>query len=62
MLQIFIITAILIGLSMLLLGTQILLKKKGKFPETHVGHNKDMRKLGISCAKCENAGSCSIKK
>ncbi len=46
---------------MLFLGTQILLKKKGSFPETHVGENKEMQKIGITCAKCENAGKCSVK-
>ncbi|TKG91107.1 hypothetical protein EYV94_22130 [Puteibacter caeruleilacunae] len=33
------------------LATQILLKKNGQFPDTHVGHNKDMKKLGLTCAK-----------
>jgi len=25
--------------------------RKSKFPETHVGHNREMRKRGIVCAK-----------
>jgi hypothetical protein len=61
MIKIFLISIILIAISFLFLGIQILLKKKGEFPETHVGENKKMRNLGISCAKCENAGKCSVK-
>jgi len=29
----------------------ILIKKKGKFPEYRVGHNRAMHKQGISCVK-----------
>jgi hypothetical protein len=62
MLQIFIITVVLISISFIFLGIQVFFKKKGKFPQTHVGENKNMNKLGITCAKCESAGSCSLKK
>jgi len=54
------------------LGIRILFKKNGTFPETHVGHNKEMRKRGISCATSTDTGcspadndisccSCSIR-
>ncbi len=33
------------------MGITILLKKGGQFPETHVGHNKNMQKRKIYCAK-----------
>ncbi|SDC29078.1 hypothetical protein [Williamwhitmania taraxaci] len=49
----------LIGIASLLmafvvigLGFNIFFLKK-KFPETEVGHNKDMRKRGIKCARTE---------
>jgi hypothetical protein len=47
----FIVFAIVIGLCFLGLGVSIFFKKNGKFPETEVGHNKEMRKRGITCAK-----------
>lgn len=40
------------------LAVRILLKPKGSFPDTHVGHNKEMRKRGIACAKLTDTG-CS---
>jgi hypothetical protein len=33
------------------MALNILIKKNGKFPAYQVGHNKDMRKMGISCVK-----------
>ncbi len=50
-LNILLLSVVLISLSMLGLGLNILIKKKGKFPSYQVGHNKDMHKLGISCVK-----------
>jgi hypothetical protein len=29
----------------------ILIRKNGKFPAYRVGHNKDMKRLGITCVK-----------
>ena len=45
------IVAVLAGL-----GIRILIKPGGEFPDTHVGHNKEMRKKGITCAKQEDLG------
>jgi len=36
---------------MLALGVQTFFSKKKKFPSTEVGQNRDMAKLGVSCAK-----------
>lgn len=47
----FIIIVILIGLSLIGLGIGMLLKKGGKFPETHIGKSKAMKDRGITCAK-----------
>ena len=41
----------LLALAMMGLGITMLIKRNGKFPETHVGHNKEMRKRKIYCAK-----------
>ena len=51
MLQVFIITSILLLLSVLILGFNIFFNKKGKFPATQIGHNKAMRKKGIYCPR-----------
>jgi hypothetical protein len=40
----------LIALAVLGLAVQIIFKKDHSFPDTHVGHNKNMKKLGITCA------------
>lgn len=40
----------LVGLAFLLIGFNIFLRKK-PFPDTHVGHNKEMKKRKIVCAK-----------
>lgn len=39
----------LVALAFVLLGFNIIFRKK-PFPDTHVGHNKDMKKLNIVCA------------
>ena len=57
------ITAILLIISFAGLGIKMLFKKGGKFPDTHVGSNAEMRKRGITCAKrtdigC-NSGACA---
>ena len=42
---------ILIGLCVFGLCFNIIFRKNGKFPETDVGSNREMRKRGIRCAK-----------
>jgi hypothetical protein len=51
-----IISIILIGIAMLLLGIRLLIDKGSRFPDTHVGSNPGMKKLGISCAQSINVG------
>ncbi len=58
---------ILLGIAFIGFATQILFKnlilnKKGKFPQISIGKNKNMRKLGLRCAKCEEIKSCKTKK
>lgn len=50
-LNLLIITLVMLSLAMLGMMLKILIKKKGKFPEYRVGHNRDMVKKGISCVK-----------
>lgn len=50
---ILLLTVVLIGLAFIGLAITILIKKGGKFPQTSVGKNKEMNKLGIHCVKHE---------
>ena len=54
--KLLIISIVLLAVSGLFFGVRMLLKKNGKFPETHVGRNREMRKRGISCAQDTNIG------
>jgi len=56
--KLLIISAIILAISGIFLGIRILLKHNGRFPETHVSRNREMRKLGITCAQDTNIG-CS---
>lgn len=59
--KILLITLVLLSLSMAGMMLNILIKKKGKFPEYRVGHNRDMHKKGISCVKHDEI-SCHNKR
>ena len=39
---------------MIFLSVGILLKKSGRFPDIHVGNNKEMRKRGIGCVQSQD--------
>jgi hypothetical protein len=52
MLQLLLIVSALVGLSILMLGINIFVFGR-KFPETEVGKNKDMIRLGLRCPHCE---------
>jgi hypothetical protein len=49
----FLIVAVLVGISVAGLAVGVIVK--GKFPETHVGRNADMKKMGVTCAKNDSA-------
>lgn len=38
------------------LGIKVLFRVRGRFPETHVGKNSEMRKRGITCARNTDVG------
>ena len=41
----------IVGLAVLLLGVKIFFVKGGRFPNTHIHDNPEMRKRGIKCAR-----------
>lgn len=51
----FLITAGMVVLALAGLGIKLLLSRKASFPEIHIGHNKEMHKRGIRCAKNEKS-------
>jgi hypothetical protein len=52
----------IVALAFVGLGVSIFFKKNGKFPETGVGHNPEMRKLGLNCAKSEEIKRFQLQK
>ena len=54
MLKVFLFTVIILGVCMLFLCIHILLKKNGRFPNTHVSSSKAMRQRGIGCAQSQD--------
>lgn len=55
MLKALIAAFLIIALSMALLSIKILLKKGGRFPNTHVGGNAALRREGITCVQTMDA-------
>lgn len=47
-------TLIIIAISVALLSITIIIKKNGKFPNIHIGGNRNMRKRGIKCAQSQD--------
>lgn len=48
---IFLVALVLIAIAFVGLAISILIKKKGKFPNIHIGSNKNLRDKGITCAQ-----------
>lgn len=57
MIKLLIVVLILVTSAFLLLGMNVFFFRR-KFPETEVGKNKDMHKLGLVCPKCEEKRKC----
>ncbi len=56
MIKVLLISIVLIAISFILLGVRVLFEKllfnkAGKFPITAIGHNPQMKKIGVTCAK-----------
>ena len=52
---ILLLTLLLLAFAAFLLCFNIIFRKNGKFPETHIGNNKEMAKKGIYCAAAQDA-------
>ena len=50
--KVLLLVSVFVGIAFIALGFNIFFRKK-KFPQTEIGRNKEMRKLGITCAKSE---------
>ena len=46
-----VIVIVLISLAVMLLGVKIFFVKGGRFPNTHIHDNAEMKKRGITCAR-----------
>ena len=54
--KLLILSIVLVTIALLGLGIKILFTKGGRFPETHVGRNKEMARRGIKCAQSIDVG------
>jgi len=52
MLPYLIIVLAIVVISFIFLGFNIFFRKRS-FPETEIGRNREMRKLGLTCPKCD---------
>lgn len=48
------ITVLIVAICLALLAINIILKKNGRFPNTHVSGSKAMRKRGIGCVQSQD--------
>jgi len=55
-LKLLIISIVFLFIAFAFLAIRIILKPKGRFPETHVSRNKEMIKRGITCAQDTDIG------
>jgi hypothetical protein len=51
LLTVFLLSIALVALAFAGLGLNMLIRKNGRFPQTEVGSNKNMKNLGITCTK-----------
>lgn len=54
MLETTLLAVLIIAISFVLLAITIIIKKNGRFPNIHIGGNKEMRKRGIKCAQSQD--------
>ncbi len=52
--KVILLSVVLMAFVAVLMSVRILLKKKGQFPNLHIGANKEMAKRGISCATTQD--------
>ena len=51
--KVFLAALVLVALCVIGLCFNIIFRKDGRFPDTEIEHNENMKKLGIKCAKAE---------
>lgn len=54
MLKVLLLSVVLMAIVFALMSIRILIKKNGKFPNLHIGSNKEMKKRGIACATTQD--------
>lgn len=54
MLKLILVSAVILFICMLFLCLNIILKKHGTFPKTHVSQNKELRRRGINCVQSQD--------
>lgn len=54
MLKLIIVSAIVIFICVLFLCINIIFRKNGTFPKTHVSQNKELRRRGITCIQSQD--------
>jgi hypothetical protein len=60
-LKLFILSSIFLAIAAAGLGIRMLLKSQGRFPETQVSANPEMRRRGITCAQQTDTGCHSTE-
>ena len=54
MMKTFLLALIILSICILLMCVKILFKKGGRFPNTHIEGNPELRKKGICCARTQH--------
>ncbi len=54
MLKLALISVIIIGMCIVMLCIEMIVKKNGSFPKSHVSQNKELRKRGITCVQSQD--------
>ena len=54
MLEVVVLSVIILLICMVLLCINIIVRKNGKFPNTHIGGNPALRKKGIKCVQAQD--------
>lgn len=54
MLKTMLLCVLIIAISIALLAIKIIIRKNGRFPNTHVSGSKAMRKRGIGCVQSQD--------
>ncbi|MDT8400282.1 MAG: hypothetical protein RQ743_01190 [Bacteroidales bacterium] len=54
--KLLLLSLVLVTIALLGLAFKVFFTSKGRFPETHVGRNREMAKRGIKCAQSIDVG------